>query len=112
MSTVAIIFVSPDGEETKVSGEVGSTLLETAQSVGLDIEGVCEGNMACSTCHMVVEKKFFTILPEASDDEEEMLDLASGLKPTSRLGCQVTVTNDLNGMRLFLPKNSRNMMGM
>lgn len=112
MSTVSIIFVSPEDEETRVSAEVGSTLLEVAQSVGLDIEGACEGNMACSTCHMVVEEDFFAILPEASDDEEEMLDLASGLRRTSRLGCQVTVTTDLDGMKLFLPKNSRNMMGM
>lgn len=112
MNTVTVIFVSCDGEETSVAGEVGSSLLELAQSVGLDIEGACEGNMACSTCHVVVEEKFFDLLPVASEDEEEMLDLASGLKRTSRLGCQVEVTAELDGMRLMVPKDSRNMMGL
>lgn len=112
MSIVSVIFIDHGGEETPVSGEVGSTLLELAQSVGLDIEGACEGNMACSTCHMVIEESFFAALPEASEDEEEMLDLASGLKTTSRLGCQVVLTPELDGMRLFVPKDSRNMMGL
>lgn len=112
MSDVTVIFVNHDGDETPVSGEAGSTLLELAQSIGIDIEGACEGNMACSTCHLVVEDKFFALLPEASEDEEEMLDLASGLKRTSRLGCQVEVTAEVDGMRLFIPKDSRNMMGL
>ena len=112
MSEVTVIFVKPDGAETHVTGEPGTTLLELAQSVGIDIEGACEGNMACSTCHLIVEEKFFDLLPDASEDEEEMLDLASGLKRTSRLGCQVEATVELNGIRLFVPQNSRNMMGM
>jgi len=112
MSEVSVVFVSPDGEEIQVSGEIGSTLLELAQSVGIDIEGACEGNMACSTCHIVVEDKFFGLLQEASEDEEEMLDLASDLRRTSRLGCQVYLTKELDGVRLFVPKNSRNMMGL
>ncbi len=112
MSAVTVIFVNQDGEETPVSGDAGSTLLELAQAVGIDIEGACEGNMACSTCHLVVEDKFFELLPAASEDEEEMLDLASGLKRTSRLGCQVEVTTELDGMRLTVPKGSRNMMGL
>jgi len=112
MSEVTVVFVGQDGEETPVSAEVGTTLLEMAQSIGIDIEGACEGNMACSTCHLVVEEKFFGLLPEASEDEEEMLDLASGLKRTSRLGCQVQVTTKVDGMRLFVPKDSRNMMGL
>lgn len=112
VSTITVIFVSQDGEETLASGDVGSTLLELAQTVGIDIEGACEGNMACSTCHLVVEEKFFDLLPAASEDEEEMLDLASGLKRTSRLGCQVEVLVELDGMRLTVPKDSRNMMGL
>lgn len=112
MSKVSVIFVSPDGEENQVSGEIGITLLELAQSVGIDIEGACEGNMACSTCHLVVEDDFFGLLPKASEDEEEMLDLASDLRRTSRLGCQVVLTKELDGMHLFVPKNSRNMMGL
>ncbi len=112
MSDVTVIFVNQDGDETAVSGEAGTTFLELAQSAGIDIEGACEGNMACSTCHLVVEEKFFDLLPGACEDEEEMLDLASGLKRTSRLGCQVEVTTALDGMRLFIPKDSRNMMGL
>ncbi len=112
MSDVTVIFVNHDGDETSVSGAAGTTLLELAQSVGIDIEGACEGNMACSTCHLIVEEKFFDLLPKASEDEEEMLDLASGLKRTSRLGCQVEATAKVDGMRLFIPKDSRNMMGL
>ena len=112
MSIVTVTFVNHDGEEIPASGEAGCTLLELAQTVGIDIEGACEGNMACSTCHLVVEDRFFDLLPTASEDEEEMLDLASGLKRTSRLGCQVEVTAEQDGMRLTIPKNSRNMMGL
>lgn len=112
VSNVTVIFVSSDEMETVATGPTGSSLLELAQAAGVDIEGACEGNMACSTCHVVVEEDFFPKLPEASEDEEEMLDLASGLKRTSRLGCQVTVTSDLDGMRLYVPRESRNMMGI
>ncbi len=112
MTEVTVVFVDQDGEETPASGKVGSTLLELAQAVGVEIEGACEGNMACSTCHLIVEDRFFELLPAASEDEEEMLDLASGLKRTSRLGCQVETTAELDGMRLTVPKDSRNMMGL
>lgn len=112
MSTVSVTFVLHDGEEIGIAGSEGATLLELAHAAGVDIEGACEGNMACSTCHLVVDDTFFPKLPEASEDEEEMLDLASGLKPTSRLGCQVVVTPAVDGMRLFVPRESRNMMGL
>lgn len=111
MSEISVTFISHDGEETAASGEVGATLLQVAQGAGVDIEGACEGNMACSTCHLVIDPDYFGKLPEASEDEEEMLDLATGLKPTSRLGCQVILAPELNGMRLYVPKESRNMMG-
>ena len=112
MSSVSVTFVLHDGEEVAASGPAGCTLLELAHAAGVDIEGACEGNMACSTCHLVVDDIFFSKLPEASDDEEEMLDLATGLKPTSRLGCQVEVTPAVDGMRLYVPRESRNMMGL
>ncbi len=112
MKEVTVTFVSHDEVETRATGPVGSTVLELAHAAGIDIEGACEGNMACSTCHVIVEKDFFPKLPGASEDEEEMLDLASGLKRTSRLGCQIEVTQDLNGMRLHVPRESRNMMGL
>ncbi len=112
MSEVSVVFAIHDGEEIIATGPAGSTVLELAQAAGVDIEGACEGNMACSTCHIVVDEAFFHQLPEASEDEEEMLDLASGLRRTSRLGCQITVSKALNGMRVNVPRESRNMMGL
>ena len=111
MSKVTVIFVKPDGSKVSVETEPGVSLLQLAQEEGLDIEGACEGNMACSTCHMIVDGDYFDLLPEASEDEEEMLDLASGLTATSRLGCQVEVTKDLDGLVLYLPAEKRNMLG-
>jgi 2Fe-2S ferredoxin len=112
MSDVGVTFVNSDGLETEATGPEDSSVLDLAHAVGLDIEGACEGNMACSTCHVVVEKAFFDRLPLASEDEEEMLDLASGLRATSRLGCQIQVTKALSGMRVHVPRESRNMMGL
>ncbi len=112
MSEVTVTFVMHDGEEITANGDAGSTVLELAHAASVDIEGACEGNMACSTCHVVVDDASFDRLPEASEDEEEMLDLATGLKRTSRLGCQIEVTPAVDGMRLFVPRESRNMMGL
>jgi len=110
--TIRVIFVSPDGEEFVTQGEKHMSVLQLAQENGIEMEGACEGNMACSTCHVIVEKEFFSSLPEPSEDEEEMLDLASGLKATSRLGCQIILDEKLDGLRLHLPKHSRNMLGL
>lgn len=111
MSIVHVTFQKPDGEELPVETETGVTVLQLAQEQGLDIEGACEGNMACSTCHIIVDKEHFGRLPAASDEEEEMLDLAAGLKATSRLGCQIIINDALDGAVLTLPKTSRNMLG-
>jgi ferredoxin len=110
--SISVTFVGADGKETSATGDAGMSVLQLAQEVGLDIEGACEGNMACSTCHVIVDKEFFPKLPEASDEEEDMLDLASGLKGTSRLGCQLELAPELDGMRLQLPAESRNMLGL
>lgn len=107
-----MVFVAANGAEIHVSGPTGTSVLEMAHIGGVDIEGACEGNMACSTCHVVVDASFFDKLPVASEDEEEMLDLASGLKPTSRLGCQLLVSDALEGLRVYVPRESRNMMGL
>lgn len=112
MSSVSISFIKPDGETIKVDTETGVSILQLAQENGLDMEGTCEGNMACSTCHVIVEESFFDKLPEATEDEEEMLDLAMDLRPTSRLGCQLMITDAFDGMSIELPKGSRNMMGL
>ena len=106
-----ITFISPDGQRrTDVEAEVGKTILETAQENEIDMEGACEGAMACSTCHVIVDEKFFDSLPPPSLDEEDLLDMAYGLAATSRLGCQIVVTQDLEGMTLRLPAASHNML--
>lgn len=111
MSKVTVTFLLPNGEEKRVETEPGVTALQLAHELGIDIEGACEGNMACSTCHVIVDEAHFDRLPEACEDEEEMLDLAIGLSATSRLGCQVVITSDLDGLVLKVPKEHRNMMG-
>ena len=108
---VRVTFIKPGGEEVVVETEPQVTLLQLAFEHGLDMEGACEGNMACSTCHVIVAEEDFDRIPEASEDEEEMLDLALGLTATSRLGCQVVVTEELDGLKVRLPHESRNMMG-
>lgn len=87
---------------------VGSNLLRTAQRYELEIEGACEGVCACSTCHCILEPEVYDSLPEPSEKEEDMLDLAFGLTPTSRLGCQVEVTKEMDGITIKLPKATRN----
>ena len=85
------------------------SLLEVAHNNGIDLEGACEGSLACSTCHIVVEKSFFDSLPEPSEEEEDMLDLAFGLTHTSRLGCQIIIDEKLDGMKVTIPSGTRNM---
>ena len=105
-----VIFVSADGRtRTEVEAAAGLTLLDVAHAHDIDIEGACEGNMACSTCHLIVDPDHFHRLPTPSDDEEDMLDLAWGLTETSRLGCQVVVTEALDGLVVRLPAETRDM---
>ena len=80
-----------------------------AHNNGINLEGACEGSLACSTCHIIVEKKFFDNLPEPSEEEEDMLDLAWGLTHTSRLGCQIIIDEKLDGMKVTIPSGTRNM---
>jgi len=107
---VKVIFVLKDGEEKVIDAPVGLSLLEVAHKHAVDLEGACEGSLACSTCHVVVDEEFFDKLPKASEDEEDMLDLAFGLTHTSRLGCQIKITEDLEGLKVRLPSATRNMM--
>lgn len=105
--TVKIIFMC--GEEKKeFEVPVGTTVLEAAHNNNIDLEGACEGSLACSTCHVVVEKNFYDQLEEPSEDEEDMLDLAFGLTPTSRLGCQIVMSEELDGLTLVVPSETRN----
>ena len=104
-----IIFIDSDGKEKEVEAQNGLSLLEVAHNNGIDLEGACEGSLACSTCHIVVEKKFFDNLPEPTEEEEDMLDLAWGLTHTSRLGCQIIIDEKLDGMKVTIPSGTRNM---
>lgn len=90
-----------------VKAVVGDSLLDVAIDNDLDIEGygACEGTLACSTCHLIFEEKQFDSLPGASDEEMDMLDLAWGVTDTSRLGCQITVTKDMDGMTVTVPES-------
>ena len=86
-------------------------MLEIAHKHDIDIEGACEGSLACSTCHVVVDPAWIGKLSKATEDEEDMLDLAFGLTETSRLGCQIVMSDALDGLVVKLPAGTRNMMG-
>ena len=103
-------FIDRDGNELTVEAPLGNTILDIAHANDIDIEGACEGAMACSTCHLIVSADWYEKLPDASEEEEDMLDLAYGLTKTSRLGCQITVTADLDGLVLKVPDETHNMM--
>ncbi len=105
-----IKFIDKDGKTIEVEAKIGLSLLEVARKYDIDIEGACDGALACSTCHVIVEQEFFAKLPPASDAEEDMLDLAFGLAPTSRLGCQIIVTDKIDGLTVRLPSATRNIM--
>ena len=103
-----IIFVNKDGSETTVDAPIGLSVLEIAHHNNIDLEGACEGSLACSTCHVIVDKEFYDILQEACEEEEDMLDLAFGLTSTSRLGCQIIISDKLDGLKVKLPKETKN----
>ncbi|KAJ2622989.1 mitochondrial matrix iron-sulfur protein [Coemansia sp. RSA 1358] len=105
---VTVTFIEPDGHEVQAAGEEGTNLMELAHENDVDLEGACEGACACSTCHVILEDKIYDELPEPTDEENDMLDLAFGLTDTSRLGCQVQLTPEMEGMRIKLPSATRN----
>ncbi|MFZ4762550.1 MAG: ferredoxin family 2Fe-2S iron-sulfur cluster binding protein [Alphaproteobacteria bacterium] len=106
-----IIFVEKNGNRREVEAPIGLSVLEIAHKNNVDLEGACEGSLACSTCHVVVDPEWSEVLPDATEDEEDMLDLAFGLTKTSRLGCQIIMTEELNGLTLILPSATRNASG-
>ena len=106
---VKVRFIDRDGGIVEAEGEAGISLLEIAQGAGMPLEGTCEGQMACSTCHVIVTREWFARLPEASEDEEDMLDLAAGVQRTSRLSCQIVLSEELDGLEVRVPVESRDM---
>jgi ferredoxin, 2Fe-2S len=106
-----ITFIDTEGTRREVDAPIGLSVLEIAHKNDIDLEGACEGSLACSTCHVIVEQEWYDLLSDASEDEEDMLDLAFGLTKTSRLGCQIIMSEELDGLTLKLPAGSRNMQG-
>ncbi len=105
-----MVFIETDGNRKEVDAPIGLSVMEIAHRHGVDIEGACDGSLACSTCHVIVEPAWSGKLDEASEDEEDMLDLAFGLEETSRLGCQIIMSEALDGLTVELPKETHNML--
>lgn len=105
-----VTFIDKEGREHKIAVSKGDNLLDIAQAHDLEMEGACGGSCACSTCHVIVlDEEYYDKMPEPEDDENDMLDLAFGLTETSRLGCQVVMTKELDGVRVKLPSMTRNL---
>ncbi len=103
-----MVFIERDGSRREVDAPLGLSVLEIAHANDIDLEGACEGSLACSTCHVVVDKTWFEKLETPTEDEEDMLDLAFGLQETSRLGCQIIIREELDGLTVKLPAGVRN----
>lgn len=106
-------------ELIKVKAPIGVSILQLAhdeiekkfqhhKKEDIGLEGACEGSLACSTCHVILDKDSYDKLPETTEDEEDMLDMAFGLTATSRLGCQIFVTKELEGAVFTIPSKTRN----
>lgn len=109
---IRVRFEAPGGGAVQeVQAATGARLLEVAQNAGQPLEGTCEGQMACSTCHVIVAAEDFAKLLPASEDEEDMLDLAMGAVRTSRLACQIVLTDALDGLTIRMPSAHRDMQG-
>ena len=105
-------FLKVDGEiDKEVDAPAGSNLLDVAQAAGQPLEGACEGQMACSTCHVIVDPADFDRLPAASEEEDDLLDLAWGVVRTSRLACQIMLTDELDTLTVKMPGGSHNWQG-
>ena len=110
--SVSVTFIDPRGERIETQGQEGDSLLHVGQAAGLPLEGTCEGQMACSTCHVIVDAGDFARLPRASEDEEDMLDLAAAATRTSRLSCQIVLDPAMDSLTVRIPGEFNNMQGM
>ena len=104
-----IVFIEKDGVRKEVDAPHGMSVMEVAHMYDIDLEGACGGSLACSTCHVIVEPSWYEKLDVPTEDEEDMLDLAFGLTHTSRLGCQIIMNEELDGLEVRLPAATRNM---
>ena len=106
-----MIFIKPGGERVEVEAPLGLSVLEIAHRNNIDLEGACEGSLACSTCHVIVDPEDFARLPKASEEEDDLLDLAPHAGRTSRLACQIILTEGLESLSVRIPPSSKNWMG-
>lgn len=107
---VAITFVTAKGEEVHVEAKEGLAVLDIAQANGIDMEGACEGSMACSTCHVILSDADFDRFAAPKEEEDDLLDLAFGAKPTSRLACQLLLSKAHEGAVFRLPEQTRSLL--
>jgi ferredoxin, 2Fe-2S len=105
-----LVFIERNGARREVEASAGLSVLKIAHRHGIDIEGACGGSLACSTCHVIIDPEWYGLLEAASEDEAYMLDLAFGLTRTSRLGCQIVITEELDGLTVRLPPATRNLL--
>ncbi|XP_034366109.1 ferredoxin-2, mitochondrial-like [Arvicanthis niloticus] len=105
---VNVVFVDRSGKRIPVRGRVGDNVLYLAQRHRVDLEGACEASLACSTCHVYVSEAHLNLLPPPEEREDDMLDMAPLLQENSRLGCQIVLTPELEGVQFTLPKITRN----
>ena len=102
-------FLKADGTlDHEVDAPAGTNLLDLAQREGQPLEGACEGQMACSTCHVIVAKEDFSRLPPASEEEDDLLDLAWAVRPTSRLACQIILKEGMGTLNVRIPASAKN----
>eukprot|EP00922_Rhytidocystis_sp_ex-Travisia-forbesii_P020630 GHVS01030322.1.p1 GENE.GHVS01030322.1~~GHVS01030322.1.p1 ORF type:complete len:213 (+),score=43.59 GHVS01030322.1:160-798(+) len=107
-ATINVTFILKNGEAQTVKAPEGVSILEVAHHYGIDLEGACEASLACSTCHVYVDKNFFDLLPPPVEEEDDMLDMAPALTSRSRLGCQIILTKKLDGLTVMLPPMTKN----
>ena len=108
---VRVMFITPDKRAVETYGRVGAVLMEVARDVAkIDVEAACDGTCACSTCHMYLDKASFAAIPPPCEDELDMLDLAPEPRATSRLSCQVKLTEAMDGVQCVLPSEQSNQM--
>ena len=108
IATVRVRFLAPDGAvAAEVDAPAGERLLEVAQAAGQPLEGTCEGQMACSTCHVIVDPVDFSRLPPAGEEEDDLLDFALHVTRTSRLACQIRLDEGLGSLTVRLPGGAR-----
>nr|XP_003701840.1 PREDICTED: adrenodoxin-like protein, mitochondrial isoform X1 [Megachile rotundata] len=105
---VNVTFIDKTGNKIPVKGKIGDNILYLAHRYGIELEGACEASLACSTCHVYVHSDYMDKLPPSEEKEEDLLDLAPFLKENSRLGCQIILTKELDGIELQIPKGTRN----